>query len=148
MKKIKAWSKRYLPAEALSLLTSVIAGLVVQTVMPYPVIIAYAAALGENVGYYSYQLGRELRENRRQYHGVTGLAGAIRVIVRTLRNLLLEFGPAEALDSLVVRPFFLYLYAIHIPHLALALVLGKITADVVFYLIAISSYELKRKYFN
>jgi hypothetical protein len=61
----------------------------------------------------------------------------------TLRNLSLEFGPGEALDSLVVRPAAMYFATSLTSDLAIAVILGKLAADIAFYIPAIAAYELR-----
>jgi pilus assembly protein TadC len=62
-----------------------------------------------------------------------------------LRDLVLEFGPAEALDSLLLRPALMYAGILLAPNLALGVVAGKIAADICFYLPTILSYEWLRR---
>jgi hypothetical protein len=54
---------------------------------------------GENLGYYGTVLTRELRARRARNGRLTPAA-----VLRTIRNLALEFGGAELLDSLLIRP--------------------------------------------
>ena len=81
------------------------------------VAIAYAATIAENTGFYGTAYVLERRK------GTSSL--------RTLRGLLLEFGPAEALDSLLLRPLCIYtgiaLFGI------VGAAAGKIVADIAFY---------------
>ena len=64
----------------------------------------------------------------------------------TSRNILIEFGPAETLDSLVVRPGLMYVLPtiINGPHVLLFLV-AKFSADIVFYGMAIIGHRLARR---
>ena len=55
-----------------------------------------------------------------------------------LRNLLLAFGAAELLAPLLLRPALLTLAIQRIPNLGLALLAGKLSADLVFYTVTIS----------
>jgi hypothetical protein len=52
---------------------------------------AVAATWGENLAFYGMMLGRELAER-----------GGLRALPAALRDLFLEFGPTEALDSFVL----------------------------------------------
>ncbi|MBC8082980.1 MAG: hypothetical protein H7Z21_07190, partial [Hymenobacter sp.] len=68
-----------------------------------------------------------------------------RTFGRNVRALAVEFGPAEVLDSLLIRPALLY----YVPHwlgsFAAGILLAKLLADVTFYVPAILSYELSKK---
>ena len=67
-------------------------------------------------------------------------------VLRTLRNLGLEFGLAEAVDTLALRPGLVFAFMQLIPDLGVAVLLGKLAADVVFYVPAITAYELRRRH--
>jgi hypothetical protein len=62
-----------------------------------------------------------------------------------LRDLILEFGFAEALDSLLVRPLALYTSLQWISNMAIALLLGKVVADVVFYVPTVVAFEVRER---
>jgi hypothetical protein len=68
----------------------------------------------------------------------------MRVLVanfRALRSIAIEFGPAEVIDSVFVRPVALYAGPYLVGNVALGWVLGSLVADVGFYVLAIFSYE-------
>jgi hypothetical protein len=98
---------------------------------------AYAGAVGDGVGFYGVLLVRDLR---RQPKGSRGR------VARTLRGLVLEFGPAELLDSFVVRPLAMYLAAKWLGHATAGALAGKVVADAVFYAVAIAGYELRKHF--
>ncbi|HAU99407.1 MAG: hypothetical protein UX04_C0006G0034 [Microgenomates group bacterium GW2011_GWF2_45_18] len=56
------------------------------------------------------------------------------------------FGFAEYLDSFVIRPSAMYFFSTWTGNVALGLVLGKLIADVTFYVPTIFFYELRKKY--
>jgi hypothetical protein len=58
-----------------------------------------------------------------------------------VRSIAVEFGPAEAIDSLVIRPALLFLGPAVVGNVAVGWVLGSLTADAAFYVFAIFSYE-------
>ncbi len=74
---------------------------------------------------------------------LTALGGTLSKLVR---NLLLEFGPAEYLDSFVIRPFYMYIFPKIFNNLVLGLIIGKFAADITFYIPTIISFELKNKF--
>jgi hypothetical protein len=63
----------------------------------------------------------------------------------TTRDLILEFGPTEALDSFVLRPALMYTAGRLLADVSLGVIVGKLIADVVFYIPTITSYELLRR---
>ena len=58
-----------------------------------------------------------------------------------LRSIAVEFGPAEVIDSLAIRPVTLYLGPVLTGSPVVGLIIGKLVADVGFYGCAILSYE-------
>ncbi len=65
-------------------------------------------------------------------------------MMRTWRGLLLEFGPAELLDTGLVRPMTMALGTTLLGW-GPGIVAGKLLADVVFYLPVIWVYERRRR---
>jgi hypothetical protein len=129
------WLGRYAPAEAAAILGAVLAAGAVD-LFASAAATALAGAIGETVAFYAVIVIRDLR--RRPGHP------GRRVTRRTLRNLLLEFGPAELLDTAVVRPLAMYAGVILVGNALAGVVLGKIAADVVFYTLAIIGYEISK----
>ena len=70
----------------------------------------------------------------------------LKEIAILIRNLLLEFGYPALLDLFFIRPFCMYWMPILTGNYFMGIILGKITADSIFYGLAIVNYELiKRK---
>jgi|tagenome__1003787_1003787.scaffolds.fasta_scaffold20891122_2 hypothetical protein len=136
------WLARYGVAEVAGLCTAFVGAFAARALTGNEIAAAYGGAMGENFGYYGIVIGREVVRDRRAAHVLGrryGAAGA----ARTARNLLFEFGIAEALDSTVLRPLAMGL-GIRFFGRALGIVVGKIAADVTFYLPVICAYELRR----
>ncbi|HEX2054136.1 MAG TPA: hypothetical protein VHJ78_10485 [Actinomycetota bacterium] len=125
--------RRYLPAEAAGVAASLAAGLLFVGAGAAAAVAALAAAWAENTGYYAVIATRD-------FGGQDG--GPIRRAGRTLVTMLVEFGPAELFDSLLVRPALLYAGLRLLPTPALGILAGKVAADLVFYLPTISSRRL------
>lgn len=133
------WLRRYLPAEAVSTICALIGGLLLGA--SYPALAALGGTWGENVGYYGTIVARDLRA-RRARDGRLTFAG----VIRDLRNIALEFGGAELLDSFLIRPAAIFA-AIHLTgNLVLGLLLGKLLADLAFYLPTILAFELRQRF--
>lgn len=142
--KLNEWIRRYLPAELVSIATTLLAAIVVYSFTHSHLLAAIAGTWGENIGYYGFLTFQEVRNDRNRYssrrrYGIFGL-------LKSIRNLILEFGIAEWIDSGLVRPLLLYILPQALGNLALGVVAGKIAADLVFYLFAITAYELRKKY--
>src|SRR4051794_30000032 len=88
---------------------------------------AWAASIAETLGYY----GTVLWRDRRLYPS-TGLIGSLRA---QFPGLLVEFGPAEAIDTVLLRPALMYAAPLLVGHLTAGMLIGKLAADVLFYAI-------------
>jgi hypothetical protein len=100
---------------------------------------ALAAVVGtwaEFLAYYGVIVAGDLRAQQQRSPGT---------VLATLRNIVLEFGLAELLDSTLIRPAALYAGMTLVPSLPLGIVAGKLVADLIFYLPTITSYELLRR---
>jgi hypothetical protein len=115
------WIRRYGPPE---LAGAAAALLVAGALGGRGAAVAPAAAWAEAAAFYAVVLVREAHAR-----GATS---------QTLGRLLVELGPAEALDSLLVRPLVM-LAAVRVLGLLPGIAAGKLVADVLFYGIAIGS---------
>lgn len=140
-KKIIGWLKRYWPAEIVAFICALTGGIVVHNIFNNAILSAFAATWGDNIGYYGTIIFRDLRVIQKIHKKISAPA-----VVKVFRNLFLEFGSAEFLDSFVIRPFAMYIFPILFNNLSLGLIVGKIVADIVFYIPTIVSYELKGKF--
>ena len=141
--RVKDWVRRYGFAELAGILTALAAAWIADALGAPTVIVAYVATAGENAGFYAVIITRQVAADRRiaiaageSYH--TGGVG------RTMRDLLLEFGPAEMLDSFLFRPLAMGLGVRFIGR-DVGVIAGKLVADVTFYLPVIVTYELRRQ---
>ena len=141
--RVGGWLRRYLPAEVAGTGTALLCAGVAHAASGDLAVVALAGAWGENLGYYgtmgACDLRRALAERRGARPRVWGATAEV------LRGLLLEFGPAEALDSLLVRPLAMGAAARVIPQVGVAVLVGKTVADLVFYVPTVLAYELRRR---
>jgi hypothetical protein len=141
-RKLRSWAGRYLPAELLGTLAALAAAWTAHAASDSMASAAIAGAVGEGLGFYGCVAVRELRYQRdvgtRTRRWRTGMA--------TVQTMLIEFGPAELVDSLLTRPLLMYLLPGLLHDLTAGIVAGKLAADVVFYGIAIAAYELRQHY--
>jgi hypothetical protein len=122
------WLARYLPAELIGTSAALAGGLGAYALTDRPEAGAIAATAAEIAAFYLVMIARELRAR-----------GGLAALPEALRELSLEFGPAELLDGLLLRPGMLYAGTAYAPNAALGLLLGKLGADLVFYGVAITA---------
>jgi hypothetical protein len=139
--RVREWLRRYLPAEAAGLLTALTGALVTQRLTGSPVAAAFAGSICETAGYYATIATRDVARHRRHM-------STLRAVARTGRDLTVEFGAAEAVDSLFVRPALMYTGPLLTGGFVSGTVIGKLAADVVFYALAICGYELRKRIFD
>jgi hypothetical protein len=135
------WLRRYGPAELLALFGALAGYLSLQLATASPAAAAYGAALGDAVAYYGFLFARELS---RRAAPAGRPSDRLRAVGQSLRALTYEFGPAEVLDSTVVRPA---CTAIGTAMLGTAggVLVAKLVADLLFYVPVICTYELRRR---
>jgi hypothetical protein len=99
---------------------------------------AYAAGLSgslcESVGYYGVILWIEARRLRRP-----------RAVLRSLPGLVIEFGPAEIVDTLLTRPLLMAAGPLVTVHSIGGTLAGKIAADILFYAVVLPCGRLRRR---
>ncbi len=101
--RLLAWRRRYGWSEALAALVAVLVALgTLQAGVSVP-LAALAATLAEAVWFYGTLTLRDLRRERREAVAA-GLSLPPSAAAQALRDLALEFGAAEAADSLLLRP--------------------------------------------
>jgi len=64
--------------------------------------------IGDNLGYYGFIFVRDIIQSRKpqkqncQYN--------LKSFIKNIRNIVIEFGPAEIIDSLLIRPACMYFF--------------------------------------
>jgi uncharacterized protein (DUF2062 family) len=129
------WLGRYAPPEGAAILGALL-GALVGAQLGGAVGGAVGGTVGEGLAFYAVVVVRELRSER--------AAAAPRSLHQVLVDLLVEFGPAEALDSLLVRPLAMYAGPMITGDLLGGTVAGKVFADLVFYALAAFAFEQRR----
>jgi hypothetical protein len=135
------WLRRYGPAELLGICTALLAAWLASTAGAPLVAVAYAGAIGENAGFYGTIVIRQIAADRGHARGGDERYRGLH-LWRTARELLLEFGPAELLDSFILRPLAMGL-GVRLLGETAGIVAGKLVADVTFYLPVILTYEMR-----
>lgn len=137
------WLKRYLPLEVAATICALSGGMTAAYFGANGAVVAYAATWAENAGFYGVALFRELRQ--RAGAQPLSFSNTAPALVPSARALAAEFGPAELLDSFVIRPAAMYALPMLTGDLAIGLIFGKIIADVAFFGLAIAAYEWRKR---
>ena len=97
--------------------------------------------IGASVGYYATAYVNGVRWS---YRAQQRRSWPMRVLVAnalSLRSIVVKFGPAEVIDSIIIRPVALYAGPHILGNVAVGWVVGSLVADIAFYVMAIFSYE-------
>lgn len=137
-----AWLKRYGPAECVGVVTALVGSYGVYALTRNEIAAAYGGAIGETLGFYSVIVAREIRADARAARA-GGTSYDWRARLTTAANLMVEFGPAEIVDSGLIRPAAMG-FATHYLGRQWGVPLGKLAADVTFYVPVIATFELRR----
>lgn len=142
--RVRDWLLRYGPAEILSTMITLEAALAVKGTGGREVLVALTATWAGNLTYYSVILAQDVWSTRQklQLHGRRYTLG---ILGRNARALVVEFGPAEALDALLSRPALMYWLPRAIHSLSWGVLAAKFAADVGFYIPTLISYELSKR---
>lgn len=144
-KKGVEWLKRYLPAEVVGTITAIAAASIAHFFSTNLILIAYAGSLGEAIGFYSTVAIQNIlvvvnkkKVERKRFN----ISDLVKIVV----DMLFEFGIAGMIDGLILRPLFMYLFTLYLSSFTLGILLGKIAGDITFYMLVISSYEIKKRF--
>ena len=143
--KAKEWLKRYLPAEILSIIATLVCAWLANALTHNGVTTAFAGTLGGNVAYFGYILVSDIFISANKCKASSQQYGWKNFLLN-IKALALEFGVAEVFDSLLIRPALMYYLPIWTGDLSLGIIMAKLLADVTFYIPAIISYELAKKH--
>lgn len=139
--KLKEWVRRYLPCEIASTAAEFGAAALAYVATGSLAIAAVAATVGASIGYYAAAYVSALRWS---YRDQEHRRGALRIAVANLlalRSVAVEFGPAELIDSVAVRPLAFYVGPMVFGNVLAGWIFGKLLSDMSFYACAIVSYE-------
>jgi hypothetical protein len=140
---MREWIRRYGPAEAAGITLAFVASFAVRHSTGSAILSGYAAAWGETIGYASVMMIRdfimESRESSRQ-----GRKAPVRDAGNVATGLLAEFGPAGVIDTFVTRPFTMAA-GVKLAGPVFGLVIGKLSADLLFYGPVVYMYERRKR---
>jgi len=141
---VREWLRRYLPAELASVVATLLGASLAYALTQQRLTAALAATWVGNVAYFGLILARDVRATQRRLQAA-GRPYTTPDLLRNLRAMVVEFGVAEVLDSLLIRPTLLYYMPLWVGNFAGGVLLAKFAADVTFYVPVIIGYELSKK---
>jgi hypothetical protein len=144
--KFKEWLRRYILAELLGTAIALALATVAYSHTHSYLAAAGAGFAGEGIGFYGYFIVSELMQHGLRYKGLPLYKQIPLVLAKSGTNLFVEFAPAEVLDNIFVRPVALYIVPQHIKPYVLGFIIGKLGADLFFYIFAIAGYEAKKRW--
>jgi hypothetical protein len=144
-KKLKEWTRRYLPAEIISIITTLAAAGLAYSFSGNLITTALAATWGGNIGYFGFILLIDVQQVRKHCR-LLKKPYTNNLFLKNIKALVIEFGVAEITDSFFIRPALMYYLPILFGNLPLGILIAKLVADITFYVTAITSYELSKKY--
>jgi uncharacterized protein (DUF2062 family) len=140
-RKLVEWLLRYGPLEIGGWTAQLMAAGVTYAWTASLAAAAAAATIGSSIGYYLPAYVRATRWANAVECRRTRLGRTCAVQLRALRSLTVEFGPAETIDSLLIRPATMYAVPALLGDVLLGWIVGGVVADLAFYVLAICSYE-------
>ncbi len=139
--KTKEWFKRYSIPLILATLAAIISATIIKILTGNNIIAGILATWIDNITFYGYIYIKDLRKNKEEGPRITN-------IFKQLRNMIFEFGPAEYLDSFLIRPFYLSFSPYLIDNYQIAILLGSIFAEITYFIPVVIFYEIRKKAFE
>jgi hypothetical protein len=139
--KLREWVRRYLPCEIAGTVAELGGAAVAYLATGSLAAAAITATIGASAGYYAAAYSSALRWSYRDHHQLRWPVRALVSNLIALRSVAVEFGPAELIDSVAIRPFAFYAGPLIFDNTIGGWIFGKLVSDLAFYLCAIFAYE-------
>jgi hypothetical protein len=139
--KLREWVRRYLPCEIAGTVGELGGAAVAYLVTGSLAAAAITATVGASAGYYAAAYVSAVRWSYRDHDHRRWLARVVVSNLLALRSVVVEFGPAELIDSVAVRPVAFYVGPLIFDNTIVGWIFGKLVSDLAFYVLAILSYE-------
>lgn len=141
--KVKEWFFRYAPGELCGIIGAQIFSFLGIFFSWNRWVAAFTGTFWDSFWLYAFMTIREVIYDRRKWKKYW-----IMWILKTLRNLIAEFGVAEVVDVFIIRPFCMYLFPLLIPNFQVGIFVGWMVANITFYGMAIMWYEIRKIFFK
>ncbi len=135
------WARRYLPCEVAGTTCELGGAAIAYAITESVAAAAVIATIGASVGYYAAAYSAAVRTAYRADLRSSRRSRAFTANGLALRSVAIEFGPAEVIDSLIIRPLAFYFGPILFGGMVAGWIFAKLVADVGFYVLAVFSYE-------
>jgi hypothetical protein len=139
--KLMEWVRRYLPCEIAGTVGELGGAAVTYLLTGSMAAAAITATIGASAGYYAAAYTSAVRWAYRDYHIQPMMKRLVLANLFAFRSVAIEFGPAELIDSIAIRPLAYYFGPIAFGNVVAGWIFGKLLSDIAFYVIAIFSYE-------
>src|SRR4051812_30572528 len=142
--KVKAakWLKRFLPAEIVGTISAIASTYVAMQLTDNRVTIAFTASIAETIGFYLTIITTDTLVVRKKLKAESRTLTVKQSLV-ILKDIIVDFGPAELVDSFVTRPLFMYLFPLWLANYPMGVIAGKIASDLAFYIPVIIVTEIR-----
>jgi hypothetical protein len=135
------WVRRYLPCEIAGTIGELGGAAVAYLLTGSMAAAAITATVGASAGYYAAAYTNAIRWAYREYRRRPIPARLVLANLVAFRSVAIEFGPAELIDDIAIRPLAYYLGPIMFDSVVAGWIFGKLVSDIGFYVLAIFSYE-------
>jgi hypothetical protein len=139
--KLMEWVRRYLPCEIAGTVGELGGAAVAYVLTGSMAAAAITATIGASAGYYAAAYTGAVRWAYREYHDRPVTARVVAANLFALRSVAIEFGPAEVIDSIAIRPLAYYVGPVMFDNVVVGWIFGKLVSDAGFYVLAVVSYE-------
>jgi len=139
--KLMEWVRRYLPCEIAGTVGELGGAAVAYLLTGSMAAAAITATIGASAGYYAAAYTSAVRLAYREYGGRPTATRLVSANLFAFRSVAIEFGPAELIDSIAIRPLAYYVGPMLFGNVITGWIIGKILSDIGFYALAICSYE-------
>jgi hypothetical protein len=140
-RKLLGWIRRYLPCEIAGTAAELGGAAIAYLLTDSAAAAAITATIGASAGYYSAAYTAALRWALCEYGDRPRAARFFVANLFAFRSVAIEFGPAELIDSIAIRPAAYYLGPLLFDNLVVGWIFGKLVSDIGFYVLAVLTYE-------
>ena len=137
--KVREWTGRYAIPLVFGKIATILSANAGRLLFGNVIVAAFLGTWADNLAFYGLIAFRDMKKRKGRTAGD---------FLKVARNMLVEFGPAEYLDSFVVRPLFLSAFPYLVADYSLAVLLGSVAADVTYFIPVIISYEKRKRLFK
>jgi hypothetical protein len=139
--KLREWGRRYLPCEIAGTAGELGGAGLAYLMTGSITAAAIVATIGASAGYYAAAYTAAVRTTYANHSHLPWLPRLLVANALALRSVAIEFGPAEVIDTLLIRPLAYYLGPLLFGGMVAGWIFAKVVADIGFYVLAIFSYE-------